>query len=134
MYLYIESIYPSGDSRQGGSPEGLIQGSTDLMVCSVRHFAPNGRSKIPLSRPISQVQKTCRCQFFCCCCSVFTFPVSKICYFSQVNRIPVPRLCLPVDLHGSALQDPPNQQYYPTINTEIPLGTSLCTQVSSEKL
>lgn len=64
----------------------------------------------------------------------FYFSVPMISYFSQVKRIPVPRLCLPVDLRGPALQDTPNQQYYPTINTEIPLGTSLCTQVSSEIL
>lgn len=36
-----------------GDKRDSLQGSTDPKVCSVRAFSPDGRSKVPLSRPIS---------------------------------------------------------------------------------
>lgn len=48
-----------------GDERDSLQGSTDLMGCSLRGFCPWWKQQGSYSsRPTSQVQKTCRWQFF----------------------------------------------------------------------
>lgn len=96
------------------------------MVCSLSEaLAPDGRSPSQQTSHPGTKDLQVSGFFF-----VSSFPISVLCYFSQVRSMPVPRLHLPVYFHGPALQDTPNPQYIHTINNRhffmyLPLYSSV---------